>query len=79
MEIRAAEAPCLFGDVAHLPFATMHTDHRFEEKGSTTLMTLTITVSGPLAFVWDVLVARKQAAGAAEHARAFFEFAERFA
>jgi ligand-binding SRPBCC domain-containing protein len=79
MEITAAERPCRFGDVAHLPFAAMHTDHRFEQDGGRTLMTVTISVSGPLAFVWDRLVARKQAAGAAEHARAFLEFAENFA
>ncbi len=79
MEITAADEPRRFSDMAHLPLAKMRTDHLFEEKNGATLMTLIITISGPLAFFWDHIIARKQAAGSAEHAKAFFAYAERFA
>jgi ligand-binding SRPBCC domain-containing protein len=79
MEITAADESRRFADMAHLPLAKMRTDHVFEEKNGETRMILTIAVSGPLAFLWDRLIARKQAAGAEGHARAFFVFAEQFA
>jgi Polyketide cyclase / dehydrase and lipid transport len=79
MEITAADEPRRFADVAHLPLAKMRTDHVFEEGDGETRMILTIVVSGPLAFLWDRVIARKQAAGAEDHARVFFAFAEQFA
>ena len=79
MEVIAAEEPRRFGDVAHLPLAKLFTEHVFEERDGATRVAITIRVSGPLGFLWDRMVARKQADGAAEQTRAFLAFAERFA
>jgi uncharacterized protein YndB with AHSA1/START domain len=75
MTVDAIEAPTLFVDVAHLPLARMRTAHNFERLPNGTRVRVTIETTGPLAFLWDRLVARKQAAGAAEQTRRFAEFA----
>ena len=47
------------------------------DLASGTKIRITIEVCGALAFLRDRLVARKEAAGAAEQTRAFVRFAER--
>jgi uncharacterized protein YndB with AHSA1/START domain len=76
MTIVAAEAPSRFTDLAHLPLAKMRTDHEFIAEGTGTRIRLTLEVSGLLGFLWDRLVARKEAAEFAEHSRALATFAE---
>jgi hypothetical protein len=73
--VEAIEAPERFVDVARLPFARLRTTHDFERVAGGTRVRLTIETAGPLAFLWDRLVARKQAAGAAEQTRRFVDFA----
>jgi len=76
MTVEAIEAPRLFADVARLPLARMRTRHDFERLSHGTRIRITIETTGFLAFLWDRLVARKQAAGAAEQTRRFADFAK---
>lgn len=75
--IEAAEAPSRFSDLSHLPLATMRTVHEFlpAPEGGTRIR-VTVEVFGLLGFLWDLLVARKQAAGAEAQTRAFVRYAE---
>jgi uncharacterized protein YndB with AHSA1/START domain len=75
MEIVEASAPTRFVDVAHLPLAKMRTSHEFQETLGQTRVVVTIEVGGPLGFLWDRIVARKQAAGAREQTERFIAFA----
>ncbi len=63
LEVTAASAPHEFADIAHLPLASMRTSHRFIAEGTGTRMIVTISVSGPLGFLWDRIIARKQGGG----------------
>lgn len=76
MTVDAIEAPTLFADVARLPLARMRTAHAFERLPHGTRIRVTIETTGLLAFLWDRLVARKQAAGAAEQTQRFAGFAK---
>jgi hypothetical protein len=76
MQVEAAEAPHRFVDVAHLPLARMRTVHEFASVGHETLITIVIEVFGPLGFLWDRLVARKQAADTAAQTQRLIAFAE---
>jgi hypothetical protein len=51
------------------------TAHSFERLGAGSRVRVTVDTTGPLAFLWDRLIARKLAAGAAEQTRRFVEFA----
>jgi hypothetical protein len=76
MTVEIAEAPSRFVDVASLPLSSMRTSHEFLPiEAGLTLIRVTIETAGPLAFLWDRLIARKQAAGAAEQTRRFAAFA----
>ncbi len=75
MEVVAMQPPTRFSDLARLPLARMRTDHQFSSRDAVTTVTVTISMSGPLAFVWDRVVARKQAAGAQVQTAAFLAFA----
>lgn len=79
LEITEASAPERFVDVARLPLARMRTSHEFRRDGDVTTVTQTITISGPLAFLWDRLVARKQAEGAGSQMQAMIAFSARTA
>lgn len=76
MRIVEATEPTRFVDLARLPLAKMRTSHVFASHpdGGTTI-DICIEIFGPLGFLWDRLVARKQAAGLAEHTQAFVSFA----
>jgi uncharacterized protein YndB with AHSA1/START domain len=77
MAIEAMEPPARFVDLAHLPLAKMRGSHEFlAERGGTRVRT-TIEIWGPLAFLWDRIVARKIARDASAQAEAFVRFAER--
>lgn len=65
MSIEAAEAPHRFVDLAHFPLGRMRTTHEFLEEKAGTRVRITIEVFGPLAFLWDHVVAKKQASSAA--------------
>lgn len=75
MTVEAVERPKLFADVAHLPLARMRTVHEFERADGGTRVRVTIETTGPLAFLWDRMIAKKQAAGAADQTRRFVTFA----
>src|SRR5215218_9486477 len=63
MVVEEASAPGAFTDVAHLPLARMRTRHELLACAEGTRVRVVIEVSGPLAFLWDRVVARKQAQG----------------
>ena len=75
MEIVEATAPTRFVDLARLPLGRMRTSHFFTPDAAGTRVDVRIEVWGPLGFLWDRVVARKQAAGAADQTRAFLAFA----
>ena len=76
MLVEAADAPGRFADVALLPLARLRTVHEFTACGAGTAVRTTIEVTGPLAFLWDRIVVRKQAASAEAQTKAFLAFAE---
>lgn len=47
-----------FTDLTRFPFAKMYGSHTFEETAEGLKMTTTMTVKGPLAFLWRKLVAQ---------------------
>jgi hypothetical protein len=53
----------------------MRTSHFFTPDAAGTRVDVRIEVWGPLGFLWDRVVARKQAAGVADQTRAFLAFA----
>jgi hypothetical protein len=56
------EPPAIYSDVCAMPLARMTTKHELI-AGATTVMKVTIEITGPLAFLWGRLVGRKHAAG----------------
>lgn len=76
MRIEAAEPSRRFVDLAKLPLARMRTIHEFTDTGHHTLVTIAIEVFGPLAFLWDRLIARQQAADTARQTQRLIAFAE---
>ena len=78
MTVEAACAPTRFVDLAHLPLAKMRTSHELlaTEGGGGTRVRIVIEVFGPLAFLWDRLVARGQAAGCEAQTHALAAYAE---
>ena len=79
MTIEAAEAPSRFVDLAHLPLARMRTSHELLATGDGrgTCVRVVIEVFGPLAWLWDRVIARDQAAGCAAQTLALAAYAER--
>jgi hypothetical protein len=76
MRIEALEPPHLFVDAADLPLGCIRHAHEFiAAPGGRTLIRHTIEVSGPLALLWDRLIARKLAAGLDEQAPRLVAFA----
>lgn len=76
MLVEDAEAPHRFIDLAKLPFARMRTSHTFTPEVNGTLITIVIEVFGPLAFLWDRIIARQQAADMAQQTQRLIAFAE---
>lgn len=75
MEIVEATAPRRLVDLAHMPLAKMRATHVFRSMAAGARFDVTIEVWGILGFLWDGIVARKQAAGAPEQTRAFIAYA----
>jgi Polyketide cyclase / dehydrase and lipid transport len=75
MIIEEALAPVRLTDVAFLLLARMRTIHAYEAMEGGTQMTLTIEVTGPLAFLWDRVVARPQLADAEAQTAKMIAFA----
>jgi hypothetical protein len=75
MEIVEATAPTRFVDLSHLPLAKMRTSHEFTPVAGGARVDVKIEVWGVLGFLWDRIVARKQASGAANQTRAFLAYA----
>jgi hypothetical protein len=75
--IHTPEAPTRFVDLAHLPLARMRTTHELTPLAAGgTSVRIVIEVFGPLAFLWDRLVARGQAAGVVAQTHALAAYAE---
>jgi hypothetical protein len=77
MRIEAVESPRRFVDLALLPLAKMRTSTEFLPGASAgTRIRVVIEVFGPLAFLWDRIVARRLAADCEQQTRAFIAAAE---
>ena len=77
MRIEEVDAPRRFVDMALLPLAKMRTSTEFLPSANGTRIRIVIEVFGPLAFLWDRIVARKLAADCEQQTRAFIVAAER--
>jgi Polyketide cyclase / dehydrase and lipid transport len=77
MRIEEVEAPLRFVDLASLPLARMRTSTEFLPSANGTRVRIVIEVFGPLAFLWDRIVARKLAADCEQQTQAFIAAAER--
>lgn len=77
MRIEEVDAPRRFVDMALLPLAKMRTSTEFLPSADGTRIRIVIEVFGPLAFLWDRIVARKLAADCEQQTRAFIVAAER--
>jgi hypothetical protein len=76
MRVEVAEASRRFVDVAQLPLARMRTAHDLEAvPGGGTRVRVSIEVSGPLAWLWDRVIARGQAAAATAQTEALAAYA----
>lgn len=76
MRVTEARPPSVFEDVADLPLARMRTRHAYASDGAGgTAIRIEIETTGLLAWVWDRLVARKEAAGLPESTQRFVSFA----
>lgn len=49
-----------FADVSHLPGAKLHFDHRISQQNSKTTIEITMTLSGPLAWLWAKILGKNQ-------------------
>jgi uncharacterized protein YndB with AHSA1/START domain len=80
MRIEQVEEPRRFVDLAYLPLAKMRTSTEFlscaTSAGSGTRIRIVIEVFGPLAFLWDRIVARKLAADCEHQTGQFVAAAE---
>lgn len=65
LTITVLQKPVEFTDVAHLLLAKMCTRHIFASTSGGVNITMIISVSGLLGFLWRRLVAEKEIAGAA--------------
>jgi hypothetical protein len=75
MRVETVAPPRLFVDVAYLPLGRMRTSHEFLPVAKGTSVRTSIETTGPLAFLWDKVIASKQATGAAEQTARFLAFA----
>ena len=75
MRVERVSPPTLFVDAADLPLGCLRNTHEFVPTGRRTLIRHTVEVTGPLAFVWDRLIARKLAAGLDAQTPRFVAFA----
>ena len=76
LAVEALEAPGLFIDQARLPLARMLSRHDLvPAEGGRTLLRHVIETSGPLAWLWDRLVARKIVEGLPRQAERMAEYA----
>ena len=75
MTIAIVDAPTRFADVAHLPLAKMRTTTEFLAEPAGTRVRVRIQVTGPLAWWWDRVLARKLAAESAGQTEAFIRHA----
>jgi uncharacterized protein YndB with AHSA1/START domain len=76
MRIVELEAPRRFVDLAFLPLAKMRTATEFLPCAGGTRVRVAIEVFGPLAFLWDRILARKLAADCEHQTKRFIAAAE---
>ena len=77
MRIVEVEAPRRFVDLAFLPLAKMRTSTEFLPCANGTRVRVVIEVFGPLAFLWDRLLARKLAADCEHQTSQFIAAADK--
>lgn len=58
--IKVIEQNKHFVDVSHLPGAQLQFDHQINQSGNTTSLTLTMTISGPLSWLWARILGKNQ-------------------
>src|SRR5712664_2318172 len=63
IELTRVEANAVFVDLTRFPLARMHDSHELIDRGDALEIRTTISVDGPLAFVWRKLVAESVAKG----------------
>ena len=66
-----------FIDLTRFPLAKMYGEHTFEETSNGLKITATLTVRGPLGFLWVKLVAKKIAEGMAQEMPIQIKFASK--
>ena len=76
MLIEQVEVPRRFVDIALLPLAKMRTCSEFLPSADGTHIRISIEVFGPLAFLWDRVVARKLADDCEHQTKRFIAFVE---
>lgn len=71
------EPPHLYSDIARMPLAAMKTVHRLAPAAGGTTICVEITIEGPLAGLWGLIVGRKHASGLARQTERFIAAANR--
>ena len=76
LKITEYDRPRCLADIAYLPLGQMLTRHELLARpNGKAALRMTIRVSGPLGFLWNRVIARKQIAEAAEQAQALAAYA----
>lgn len=75
------QPPTVYSDVCTMllgtmPLATMKTTHQFSSHGHGTIIDIQISIKGPLAPLWGVLVGRKHASGLPRQTQLFIQAAQ---
>lgn len=76
IELTTVEKDAIFVDVTRFPLARMIDSHELIERGDELEIRSTVTMQGPLAFVWRKLVGEGVANGLAEQTRRLIERAQ---
>jgi hypothetical protein len=77
LELTDVRKNSVFVDVTRFPFARMIDSHELIERGDELEIKSTITMQGPLAFLWRKLVGEGVASGLPEQTRRLIERAQR--
>lgn len=70
------QPPTVYSDVCTMPLATMQTIHRFSPQDHGTSINIQISIAGPLAPLWGLLVGRKHASGLPRQTQLFIKAAK---
>lgn len=76
IELIKVETNCVFIDVTKFPLAKMYDSHEIIDRGDALEIKTTISIEGPLAFIWRKLVAENVANGAERQTERLLEKAK---